>query len=525
MDNDRSLDPPFADEILPEGAVVEGDALEADVDEAFDFVVVGTGAAGAVAAHVLASAGWSVAMVEEGPWIKTRTFGEDVRGAFTRMMRGAGTQVLRGRSFMPLLQGRCVGGSTVVNSAIAWRTPEDVIDDWAVRFGLGDTVTMADLEPHFDALEHDLGMREVADEVLGRNNGMFIEQMRRGGASADRIRRYERGCEGLGRCIHGCPRGAKQSMSVTYVPWALAKKARLFASCRVDRVVLRGARAVGVLARAGARQGEPRRVHLRARRGVLVAASTIQTPNILRRSGLRGRALGAHFQAHPGLALAGLFDDPVDMHRGATQGAESIHFRKTDRFKLETISMPPELAAARIPGVGSELLERLGSLDHVAVWAAQIRAEAEGTVTQGWGGSDRVRLTPTPADMERTRKACVTLANLLFDAGAREVWPGIFGVPPVMRSRAEVRFIAEGPLDPRAYSFIATHLFGAARMGPDPRSSVVGLDFATHGAAALYVVDSSVFPTNLGVNPQHTIMALARLAASRVAANAKAVAA
>jgi choline dehydrogenase-like flavoprotein len=54
-------------------------------------------------------------------------------------------------------------------------------------------------------------------------------------------------------------------------------------------------------------------------------------------------------------------------------------------------------------------------------------------------------------------------------------------------------------------------------MGTDPRASVVGLDFQTHEARGLYVLDSSVFPSNLGVNPQLTVMAMARLAASRLA--------
>jgi choline dehydrogenase-like flavoprotein len=108
---------------------------------------------------------------------------------------------------------------------------------------------------------------------------------------------------------------------------------------------------------------------------------------------------------------------------------------------------------------------------------------------------------------------------MMFEAGAREVWPGIFGLPTVLGSVDDVRLIEEAPLDSRAYSFIATHLFGAARMGKDARTSVVGPDFATHAVRGLYVVDSSVFPTNLGVNPQHSIMALSRLAAARIAAS------
>jgi choline dehydrogenase-like flavoprotein len=337
------------------------------------------------------------------------------------------------------------------------------------------------------------------------------------GFAAAPMRRYDNGCTGSGSCLTGCARAAKQGMSVTYVPWALALGARIVTSCRVVRVEVRGGRAVGVVGEAA------RQVRLRARRGVFVAASTVQTPNILRRSGITSRDLGRHFQAHPGLALGGLMDRRVDMTFGATQGAESIHFRKTDRFKLETIAMPPELAAARIPGVGADLAERMEQLENVAVWAAQIRAEAEGTVTGGsWTGAhDTVRFTMTENDIRTTRKACALLARMLFEAGAREVWPGIYGVPYVLTSIDQAKLVEDGPLDPRAYSFIATHLFGAARMGPDPRTSVVGADFACHQAEALYVVDSSIFPTNLGVNPQHSIMALARLAASRAAADAR----
>src|SRR5580700_264875 len=151
----------FPDESLPEGAVVDGAALERSVDASFDYVVVGSGAGGAVAAHTLASAGFSVAMVEEGPWVKTRDFGESVYEAFRRMYRDAGTQVIEGRSYIPLIQGRCVGGSTVMNSAIAHRTPEDVLDEWHARFGLRDHITADVLAPHFDALERELNVHAV----------------------------------------------------------------------------------------------------------------------------------------------------------------------------------------------------------------------------------------------------------------------------------------------------------------------------------------------------------------------------
>jgi choline dehydrogenase-like flavoprotein len=404
-----------------------------------------------------------------------------------------------------------------VNSAIAWRIPEDVVDEWRETYGTGDLVTMKSLEPHFEALERALNVHAVEDEILGENNRRFLEIAKRRGIRATRMRRYERGCTGSGQCLTGCPKAAKQGMSVSYVPWTLATgRARIFVSCRVARVDIRGGRAVGVIAKGASGAA----VTLRAKRGVFVAASTVQTPNILRRSGLRAQAIGRHFQSHPGIGAGGYFDDRIGMEFGATQGAEAIDYRLTDRFKLETISMPPEVAAARVPFIGAEMSKRLATFANVGIWVANVRMKAEGVVDTQWDGRDRVRFTPTPEDMQYARKALGVVAHLLLDGGAREVWPGVYGVPSVISSHDQVKLIEEGPMDPRAYSFVATHLFGAARIGADPRTSAVGLDFATHEARALYVVDSSIFPTNLGVNPQHSIMALARLAATRVAADA-----
>ena len=142
----------------------------------------------------------------------------------------------------------------------------------------------------------------------------------------------------------------------------------------------------------------------------------------------------------------------------------------------------------------------------------QVRARAVGKV-DSFAGSDRVRYTLGPDDIRIAKKGLKTLGEIAFATGAKEVWPGLHGLPEALRSVDELRRIDEVPDDPRYFMFIATHLFGAARMGPDPRTSVVGLDFSTHAIRNLYVVDSSIFPTNLGVNPQHAIMGIAMAAA------------
>jgi choline dehydrogenase-like flavoprotein len=154
---------------------------------------------------------------------------------------------------------------------------------------------------------------------------------------------------------------------------------------------------------------------------------------------------------------------------------------------------------------------------HLAVWSAPIRAEAEGTVREGRLGSD-VRYDLTPLDMIFLRQGLKFVAELFFAAGAREIIPNVHGLPERLKHPEDARLLESGPENPAAYSFALTHLFGTARMSVRPQDGVVGMDFCVHGTENLYVVDSSVFPTNLGVNPQHAIMGIAMLAARRMMA-------
>jgi len=505
--------------LLPSGSHIDGRALRGGVDAVADFVIVGSGASGATAAVVLAEAGYEVAVVEEGPWVRTSEFGTTMRSATMNMVRGAATNVTSGGAFILVMQGSCVGGSTAINSAIALRAPDDVIDGWKSH-GLRDVISAARLAPHFDSLERDLHVHAVLPEMAGRNNEIFAHTARTLGLEPHTIRRYEIDCEGSGRCITGCTTGRKQGMHVTFIPRALRAGARIYSSIKVESVGVRGGRAVDVVGYATA-EGGALPVRVRARRGVVIAASAVQTPGILRRAGLRSPALGRHFLAHPGVSIMAALDKPVHMDFGATQGCNVL--LPSDRLKLETIAFPPEIACARIPGIGASFMQKFANYSHLAAWAVLVRAEAEGTVGSGLAG-DSVNYQPSGKDMLGARKGMKLLAEMMFAAGAREVYPGAYGLPSVLTSPDELNVFDRSPTDPRAYNMLISHMFGAARMGADPRTSVVNTNFETHHVSGLYVVDSSLFPTNLGVNPQHTIMAVARLGAQRIADNARPVA-
>lgn len=480
-----------------------------DVEE-FDFVIIGSGAAGASAARVLADTGSSIVVLEEGPAVETAEFGDRAFPAFRRLYRDKGAQVARGRTLIPVIQGSCLGGSTVVNSGISWRLPDDVWTPWQAEYGLGAALPLAELHRHWDRIESELGVAATPEVVWGENNRLMDVARRARGLAGGPTRRNAPGCHGSARCQLGCAFAAKQSMLVSYLPYARERGAVLRADARVDRVLWDGDRAVGVVGRDFA---------YRAARAVIVAASAIQTPGILSRSGIRSPHLGRHLQGHPGTPLAGIFEHEVNMWSGATQGYEVDEHRGRGRFKIEAISLPPEMFLPTLPGVGRRWVEAMAQASKAASWAVVLRAYAQGSVGVGPFGTT-IRFDLETRDMENLRRGLRVAAELLFAAGAREVVTGVRGLPERIRSGDQASLFEAGPLDPAAYFFSMSHLFGTARMSVRPSDGVVGTDFAVHGRRGLYVIDSSVFPTNLGVNPQLTIMAVAMHAAEQLTAAA-----
>ncbi len=477
-----------------------------------DYVVVGSGAGGATAAATLARGGARVALVEAGPWRDPPDYPSSTYGAMRDLFDDWGTTLTRGRAFWPIVQASAVGGTTVINCAICVRTPGDIFAQWEREHGVGGDAMAEKIWRHQEDLERELCVELVPDAAAGRSNELAMKGARAMGYDSHVMTRYAKGCVGSGQCLQGCKSLRKQSTNLNFVPEVLARGGDVVSSAPVDRILFEGRRAAGVRGRfrhpATRRRGAP--FVVRAKKAVLLGASVTRTPNLLARSGVKSPALGKFFRAHPGTGVFGCYDDPVDMNVGATQGWASTAFRVDPGLKLETLSIPPEMVAGRLPGAGVLLMERLREFRHLAMWVHAVRAETIGSVGASLTGEPVVRYTLDRADMERFRKGMALVARTHFAAGARAVIPGVHGLPYKL-GPDDVHLLDEGPLDPRRYIAVLSHLFGGAVIGADPARSVCDGRGRVHGHEGLLVVDASAIPTNLGVNPQHTIMGLARL--------------
>lgn len=496
--------------------------VDADVDLECDVCVVGSGAGGGTAAAVCAAAGLDVVVLEAGDHYDDGDFDGNEHEGFRRLYVQGGAAATRDHG-VGLLAGCCLGGSTVVNYSTSFQTPESVRAEWASH-GLpaltGETFTRS-LRAVCDRLGVNLDHNRLSprEELLG-------EGLRALGWHCESMPRNVRGCDqsgpDCGWCGFGCRHGAKQSTLKTWLPDAHAAGARVLVRTKASHVVVAGGTVRGVEARTA----DGHRVAVRAR-AVVVACGAIQTPALLRRSGLRHRQIGRNLRLHPATGVFGFFDRSVRPWEGTMQAIYSDEHLDLDGngygVKYETAPIHPSLFAAFAPWRGAEQYRELShGLEHLGLVGVLLRDHGRGEVRVGRDGEPVVRYRLTDTDVRHVRTGLDGAAQILEAAGAKRIVSAhsrLVSYEPGRGSRE--RFVADA--DACGYGagrcvFYSFHLMGSARMGGSDASSACSPEGETWEVRNLVVCDGSTFPTASGVNPMITIEALAHLNASALVA-------
>ena len=470
-----------------------------------EVAVIGSGAGGATIAKELAERGRDVVLIEEGEYFTRDRFSRRPLEMTALLYRDLGMTTALGRVGIPVPIGRAVGGTTTINSGTCFRTPEGVLKAWR---DAGDiSITSEDLAAHFDRVEAFIDVQPVPEELLGNSARLIRKGAEKLGLHGAPLRRNARHCQGSGVCCWGCPTDAKRSANVTWVPAALEAGARLATGTRVDRIDLSGPRRTVHAVRGG----KPISIDADA---VVVAAGTLLTPTLLRRSGLRHPQLGKNVSIHPCAKVAGLFPDEVRGWEGVPQGF-GIHDLHDRGILFEGIFTPPEFGALALPFVGHELTRVMERYTHLAAFGFMIKDRSLGVIRDGPDGRPLLFYEPGAPEIDKLKLAAETLARIFFAAGAEEIFMPVAGFESV-KSEDRLAAFRTAKLSAASFELSAFHPLGSCRLSRDPARGVVDEHLEAHDVERLFVCDGSVFPSSLGVNPQLTIMAFAQRAAADV---------
>lgn len=512
-------------ESVPAGVTQFADVTR-DIEVTADVCVVGTGAGGAAAAARLAEAGYDVVMLEEGGYWREANFTEQEFEMVPRLYAERGNRATEDLG-ISLLQGRAVGGSTLVNWMIMLRTQGWVLDEWQRYHG---TVGMSEREMRatYETVESDIHAQRVPRDAHAPNNRVILDGASGLGWKASEAKINAKQCVRAGFCGLGCRYGAKQSTLLNYIPRALAAGARLFSDARVNRIEMTELGGRAPMKRV---TGEiiDRETHSAFARFtvrapiVILAAGAVGTPTILQRSGMGGGGVGKYLRLHPTTAVIGRFDREMCGTAGIPQSALSDHFIRENGdygFWIECPALLPGLASAAIPGFGEPhraIMREFPNLSSLIVLnrdGSNLGA-SNGDVTAGKNGGARIRYKMSSGDSQTLAKGIVAAARMHFEAGAREV---LTLHSPQLRfnSPAGIDAIMSAPRGTNQIGLFSAHVNGTCRIGTDPAKSGCNSDGERHGAPGVYIADGSLFPTAPGVNPQATIMALATIVAQRI---------
>ncbi len=502
--------------------------ITADIVEECDVCIVGTGCGGATLGARLAEAGKNVVFLERGGAYTKEDFDQREDNMLAKIDGGRGLDMSADGS-VQRLYGNNVGGASVHYWADSYRTPPDRLLRWANEFGItGHTET--DLAPHFDVLERDLNIHAATDKYHNRMNQLLklgAEQLGWRGAPVPQARKN---CLSSGYCQQGCAYDAKQSQLVTHVPRAVAQGARVYADTEARTLVMNGARVTAleaVVLNRGTGTPNGRRVRVQAKAFVL-AAGGYGSPVFLLQNGFKKRlpALGEHTYCNPCPMTHAVFDEEIVQFRNIPAAWGVDHFRlatmANDRYVeggylLMANQLQPAELAAVLPGTGAThraLMSRLRKLGGAISWIDDVE---EGHITLD-GDRPQYHVPLTGGNEQRIRDAFAKEALLLLTVGAREVLFGDQRDTRITRVDQIERAVQSLAMTPGTFVLAAPHPAGGARMGTDPRTSVVGMDHRVHGMDNLFVADPSVFPTAPSVDPSLTIMAFSCIAAEHVKA-------
>lgn len=460
-----------------------------------EIAVIGSGPGGAVVAATLAQAGRDVLLIEEGQNLPQESAAAFSYAEMKQKYRSGGITAALGKPNVAYAEGSVVGGGSEVNSGLYHRTPEHIIEDWSRDYGVADF--------YASGMAHYFEECEAVMQPAGYPNDLpEASQILRRGATQENIpstdvpRLVDFGAD---KDEQGIEHSTRRSMSKTYLPEFFAAGGRLLPEMRVHKLTKRG----NVWRIKGEYQGLES-IRIQADH-VFVCAGAVNSPALLKRSGITHN-VGRTLALQPMVKLTAEFAEPINFV-GMGIAGEQVK-PDADYSYGCAISSRAHLAInlAADQDSSSYAMDRHRNLISYYVMA---RGTVNGSVSVLPGFKDPlVRYPLSKHELNNLGAGVKGLARVLLSAGATQVFTGVSDFP-LVKTHAETDKLPER-LERSNDGVVTVHLMSSCPMGERRKLTAVDSYGRVHDHSGLYVSDVSTVCTSLGVNPQGTIMALAR---------------
>jgi choline dehydrogenase-like flavoprotein len=466
-------------------------------------LIIGSGAGGATTALTLAEAGFQVTVLEEGKRHSLNDYGKSATEAMPLLYRNRGMTPILGRVPIGYVEGRCLGGSTEINSGFWQRLAPQLALKWQDTWQI-DNFSSELLEPHYQWAESLLHVSQRPDHwpksTLVLKQGADAQ-----GFSAAEIARAADQCVNTNRCASGCPKKAKQGMSFNLIPLAESAGAQFITDCRVRHLIKKNKRIIAVMAEL-VRDGQSTPLRIDADY-VFVCAGPSQTPALLRRSGIKSN-VGNNFQIHPMLKVAALYDQEMDAEKSV------LPLIQVKEFWPDITLGGSYFSAGHLAMILSDNwpANQVYMRDHrrMANYYVSVRGTGRGSVRAALGEQGAsLRYDLSAEDLGNLSRGFARLSSLLLASGAKRIFPSMQGSFTIESEKSANRWLDE-LLPGSALSLTTVHAFSACPIGERKDRCAANSFGKIFKFENLYINDASMLPDSPATNPQGAIMAIAR---------------
>ncbi|KAL3498075.1 hypothetical protein ACH5RR_040807 [Cinchona calisaya] len=500
-----------------------------------DAVVVGSGSGGGVVAGILANAGYKTIVLEKGSYFARTNLSLLEGSTMDQMYLGSGLLATENMDVM-FLAGSTVGGGSTVNWSSSIRTPPHVIKEWSESYEL----ELFDSKLYKEALDVVCQKMGVQSEI--NNEGLNNMVLRKGchelGYPVNTIPRNATSDHYCGWCCFGCKDGKKKGTSETWlVDLVNSGNGAILPDCKAIQV-LHGRKnkkkrncAVGVAFKFQNQGAEE--LCIVESKATIVACGALGTPELLIGSGLKNPNIGKNLHIHPVVMAWGYFpestpdpwpDAEKKSYEGGIMTAMSTvvgNFQGSGYGSvIQTPALHPGMFSVLMPWTsGHDIKDRMCKFSRTAHVFALARDKGSGQLVSPYSISYKM----DKIDEENIKSGLEKVLRILASAGAEEI-----GTHQIEGRSINVKKVSYVEFDKfvkeessRSVKNLETpvcsaHQMGSCRMGVDSKTSAVNPVGETWEIEGLYIADSSVFPTALGVNPMVTIQAIAYCTAQTI---------
>jgi choline dehydrogenase-like flavoprotein len=505
--------------------IIQGTNRSGDVIERADVVIVGTGAGGATLGAFLAERGWNVVMLDKGGFFRAEDFTQREEQAMAAFNGRRGLDSTTDNAIF-LNYAEAVGGCTVHYWGDSFRTPHDRLDRWRTEHGL-EWMTPSELDPHWDAIESELGIHVTEERLLNENNRLVRAGCEALGIEGAPPPTARVDCIGCGWTQFGCAYNAKTSQLITTIPRVSKANGRVYSDTRVDRIVVTNGRATGVEGTLLERGTHAARGRIRVDADfVVMAGGSLGTADVLLRSFPGESVVGRRLYINPHYFVWADFGREIDNATGipcAYVVHEFRHVKRNDRgdyagggYIMLSNHQSPGIAAAMFSNTGQDHTDRMKRWHQLGSVMSVIDEDNPGRVFLGKDGIRRTEYNVKGVDQHKAVDYLRQSSRIFLAAGAKEVWiPDVYGT--VVRTESDItEKIGLRSVQPNAQFCAGSHLMGTAPIGTDPSDSFAGPTGEAHRVSGLYVADGSALPGSVSVDPSLTIMGVARWIAAGI---------